>query len=157
MNDSVICWIIRPAHLDEAEMLTEIALRSKAYWGYSAVFMAAARAEMTITREQLERDTTYVFEAGGVAKGFYKLRGVTSEQVELTDLFLAPEGIGFGWGRLLWRHAVEMARNLGYRQMTWESDPNAEGFYLRMGAVRTGEVASSVVPGRVLPRMCYRL
>ena len=157
MDDRASTWVIRPAHLDETEILTAIALRSKAHWGYSKEFMAAARVEMTITREQLERDRAYVFEAGGVARGFYKLRGVTEEQVELTDLFLVPEAIGFGWGRILWRHAVERARSLDYRQMTWESDPNAEGFYLRMGAVRCGEVASSVVPGRMLPRMCYPL
>lgn len=31
--------------------------------------------------------------------------------------------------------------------------PNAMGFYERMGAVRVGVTASSVVPGRELPRM----
>ena len=56
MDDRASTWVIRPAHLDETEILTAIALSSKAHWGYSKEFMAAARVEMTITREQLERD-----------------------------------------------------------------------------------------------------
>jgi hypothetical protein len=46
---------------------------------------------------------------------------------------------------------------MGYAQMTWESDPHAEGFYLRMGALRVGEVESTVKPGRFLPKMKYLL
>jgi GNAT superfamily N-acetyltransferase len=161
---------VRRARLDEASILTEVALRSKAHWGYSAEFMAAARAEMSVTPEQLRADTTFVLdvleESGSdqidkvemaIVRGFYKLRQITPQAVELTDLFLDPLAIGLGWGRALWEHAVATARGMGYLYMTWESDPNAEGFYLRMGAQRVGEVESTVKPGRKLPRMSYRL
>jgi GNAT superfamily N-acetyltransferase len=89
--------------------------------------------------------------------GFYKLRRVTLAQVELTDLFIEPGAMGQGWGRALWDHAVATARAEGYVEMVWESDPFAEGFYLRMGATRFGVVESSVLPGRVLPHMRYLL
>jgi hypothetical protein len=34
-----------------------------------------------------------------------------------------------------------------------DAEPNAMGFYERMGAVRVGVTASTLVPGRELPRM----
>jgi GNAT superfamily N-acetyltransferase len=148
---------IRPGRPDEAMLLTGIAYRAKAYWGYSDEFMAAARADLTITETQLATQVIFVLEQDGEVRGFYKLREIAPDRVELTDLFMEPVGIGRGWGRLLWEHAVATARKLGYAQMTLESDPNAEGFYLHMGAERVGEVESSVQPGRRLPRMRYWL
>lgn len=124
---------IRPARMDEAEVLTGLAIRSKAYWGYSDEFLAAVQSDMTITLAQVATEQAFVLELDETVAGFYKLREVTSEQVELTDLFIDPLAIGRGFGRLLWGHAVTTARSMGYIQMTFESDPNAEGFYLRMG------------------------
>lgn len=40
---------IRPATPDEALAITRVALRSKAYWGYSTDFMESARSELTLT------------------------------------------------------------------------------------------------------------
>ena len=148
---------IRRAKIDEAALLTSLALRAKIHWGYSAEFMAAARAAMIVTATQLATQHAFVAEQDDGIIGFYKLREVTSEIVELTDLFVEPPLIGHGVGRMLWDHAVEMARTLGYSEMTWESDPHAEGFYLHMGAKRIGEVASGVKPGRFLPKMSYDL
>jgi hypothetical protein len=48
-----------------------------------------------------------------------------------------------------------MAAN-GVIQATIVSDPNAEGFYLRMGAQRSGEVESTP-RGRYLPKLIYTL
>ena len=38
--------------------------------------------------------------------------------------------------------------------MQWDADPNAEGFYNRLGAVKIGEVQANVLGvTRVLPKM----
>jgi GNAT superfamily N-acetyltransferase len=157
---------IRVARQGEATLLSGIAYRSKAHWGYSDEFLAAARADLTFTEAELAADIVYVLEVyvveqdveqDGFVMGFYKLREVTPDRVELVDLFMEPSSIGQGWGRLLWEHAVATATSLGYVQMTWESDPNAEGFYLHMGAERVGAVESSIQPGRFMPRMRYWL
>jgi hypothetical protein len=37
--------------------------------------------------------------------------------------------------------------------MVWGSDPNADGFYLRMGARKIGERLSSTIPGRATAEM----
>jgi len=40
--------IIRDAVPDEAVLLSDLAMRSKAYWGYSIEFMEACRQELTV-------------------------------------------------------------------------------------------------------------
>jgi len=67
----------------------------------------------------------------------------------IEDLWLYPRLIGRGIGRRLFEHALLTARELGFESLLIESDPNAEGFYLAMGAMRVGERRSP--SGRTLP------
>ena len=55
----------------------------------------------------------------------------------------------------MWAHAVATVRELGFTEFHIDADPFAEGFYLAMGAVRTGETASRVRVGRFLPRLTF--
>ena len=43
----------------------------------------------------------------------------------LDKLFVEPERIGIGCGKLLWLHAVAIARDLGIPELLLDSDPNA--------------------------------
>jgi GNAT superfamily N-acetyltransferase len=63
----------------------------------------------------------------------------TLPQGTLEDLWVDPVAIGSGVGRRLFDHAVVTAAGLGLTSLLIESDPNAEGFYLAMGAERIGE------------------
>ena len=52
-------WQIRQALPSEVEYLSELAFRSKSYWGYSDCFMQACLAELTVdrtNRKKLLRD-----------------------------------------------------------------------------------------------------
>ena len=91
----------------------------------------------------------------GKPVGFY---GFVREGPELwlNDLWVEPAAIRSGAGRELFAHAAATARAAGDLAFFIESDPNAEGFYLAMGAARAGErVAAS--SGRVLPVLRYDL
>ncbi|MFD8707106.1 GNAT family N-acetyltransferase [Kitasatospora sp. NPDC059648] len=141
---------IRPARPDEAGLLTGIALRAKAYWGYDEAFMAACREELTLDAAAVERASTVVAEDGGRVLGFAALTGAPPSG-ELDMLFVEPDRIGGGIGRALFEHVREQARAAGLRRFTIDSDPNAEPFYLAMGATRIGSTPSGSVPGRELP------
>lgn len=141
--------IIRRARPDEATLLSDLALRSKGYWGYSPEFLAACRIELTIAPERIARVPVFVAEQDGRVTGFYALDDGTDR--ELDDLFVEPEAIGRGHGAALLRHAIETARSLGWEALRIESDPNAEPFYLAMGAERVGGAPSGSIPGRVIP------
>ncbi|MFI9361632.1 GNAT family N-acetyltransferase [Kitasatospora sp. NPDC053057] len=141
---------IRPAHPDEAGLLTGIALRAKAYWGYDEVFIVACREELTLDAAAVERASTVVAEDGGRVLGFAALTGAPPSG-ELAMLFVEPDRIGRGIGRALFEHVREQARAAGLRRLTIDSDPNAEPFYLAMGAIRIGSTPSGSIPGRELP------
>jgi predicted N-acetyltransferase YhbS len=99
----------------------------------------------------------YVAVSGEEAVGFYALVG-GGRGVDLEHLWVLPAWIGMGLGRTLFGHAVRRAQELGAMTVTIESDPNAEGFYRRMGARRTGENVYELEGGeRVLPVMVVEL
>lgn len=51
----------------------------------------------------------------------------------LEDLWVLPEAMGKGVGTRLFRRAAERARGFGATRLEWEAEPNAVGFYERMG------------------------
>lgn len=148
--------IIRRAIRTDAASLTELALRSKAVWGYDVAFMAACRTELTITPESIVRDPTFLIEHAGRALGFYQLRR-HGHAAEIAQFFVAPERLRAGLGRRLWGHLERSALRLGSARLEVDSDPNAEGFYRAMGMVREGEVPSGSIAGRFLPRLAKNL
>ena len=60
-------------------------------------------------------------------------------------LFVEPDFIGAGVGRVLFQAAVQAAMARGWRRIYIESDPQSEGFYEQVGAVKVGERLSGSV------------
>jgi GNAT superfamily N-acetyltransferase len=147
--------MIRRALPSESALLSALALRSKAHWGYDAEFLEACREALRVTPDYVERAPVFVAEEGARVVGFYGL-GEKDGDADLLFFFVEPDAIGRRHGKRLWRHAVTTARSLGYRRLRIESDPYAEGFYLAMGAVRVGEAPSDAVAGRLLPLLRFR-
>src|SRR5215831_20528801 len=79
---------IRPAREDEAGELSDLALRSKAMWGYSPEFVEACRASLTVTVEDIRGTLVYVHD-GGRIDGFYGLAG-SPPRATLEYLFVEP-------------------------------------------------------------------
>ncbi|MGF9905663.1 GNAT family N-acetyltransferase [Brevibacillus porteri] len=143
---------IRRAKGHEASELSELAYRSKAYWGYSDEFMEACRDDLTLSPAYIEKHEVYVLEDDGSIKGFMSLeKDAKQEQWLLGFLFMEPEAVGKGYGKALWQHMVEVAQKLNIPVINIHSDPYAEPFYLSRGAKRVGEIVSTVFPGRILP------
>ncbi|MEV5155034.1 GNAT family N-acetyltransferase [Streptomyces werraensis] len=148
--------LIRDARPDEAGELTEPALRSKAHWGYDEAFMASCREEPTVSPSQVRERRTAPAERDGRVLGFTTVDGRPPEGA-VGMMFVNPSTLGQGIGRALFAHALATARAAGFHRLTIEADPNAERFYLAMGAVRTGETPSGSIPGRVLPLLSVTL
>jgi GNAT superfamily N-acetyltransferase len=147
---------IRAAAATEAEFLSGLALRSKAHWGYDESFIAACRDELAMLPPEIESRRTAVAEQDGGILGFVTLEGSPPEGT-LGMMFVEPHAIGRGVGRRLFEHAVATAREIGFERFTIDADPNAEPFYLAMGAVRIGTVPSGAIPGRMLPLLAVTI
>ena len=147
------------ARPDEAQALSDLAMRSKAHWGYPADFMEACREELTVSPEAIaaERFVYRVAEVENALVGFYCLERLSRAGVELDALFVEPACIGSGTGGRLLRHALRAAVGLGARSLFVQSDPGAEAFYVAMGAERIGSSPSASIPGRELPLLRFEL
>jgi GNAT superfamily N-acetyltransferase len=141
---------MRRADPAECPTLSDLALRSKGSWGYDDRFLEACRAELTVDPADVEREWVAVAEDDGRMLGFYGLGGAPP-QGELLFLFVEPDSIGSGTGRALWRDCLTTAAHAGFSRIRIESDPNACGFYLAMGATPVGEAPSRSITGRSLP------
>jgi N-acetylglutamate synthase-like GNAT family acetyltransferase len=145
---------LRAARPDEADFISDLAVRSKAHWGYDDDFLAGSRIQLAVKPDEVVRRRVTVAERDGVVVGFYALEG--DPPVGVLDLmFVDPGHLRAGVGRLLFAHVVATARDVGLTAFTIDSDPFAEDFYLAMGAIRTGEAQSAVRVGRKLPRLTF--
>ena len=144
---------LRAARPDEAARLTEIAHAAKRHWDYPEAWMESWRDALTLTPERMVRWHVRLAEEGGGVLGFHAV-SVDGDEAALEHLWIDPPAIGRGIGRMLFADAMRTAAMHGARMMVIDSDPHAEGFYLRMAAVRTGEVPADVEGvARVLPRL----
>jgi N-acetylglutamate synthase-like GNAT family acetyltransferase len=146
--------IIRFAMPEEAPMLSELALRSKAHWGYDADFLASCKEELTYHKSQLS-SSAYCFKVAEVnghnMTGFFALNFLGSDHPELEALFIDPGFIGQGWGKKLLTAAIAVAKRHKTKSIKLQGDPFAEDFYLANGAIKVGETESHSIVGRFLP------
>jgi GNAT superfamily N-acetyltransferase len=146
---------IRPGREGDFERLREIALEAKAHWGYERPLVEEWVQAGDFEPESLRSRLLYVAEAGGQPVAWAALipRG---EVGWLEDLWVEPAWIGRGLGRTLFEHVAAEARQRGARRLEWEAEPNALGFYERMGGayVRDSEETEW---GRVLQVLAVEL
>ena len=73
---------------------------------------------------------------------------------ELDNLWVSPRSMRRGVGKALLAHALEVAFRAGATWVTVDSEPNAEPFYLSLGATRCGQIPAPIPrqPNRVRPR-----
>ena len=83
--------------------------------------------------------------------GFYAI-SLDKDIAILEHLWVLPEFMGQSIGKPLFQHAIERCKEQGAYTLEIESDPNAQGFYERMGAQKVGEAIGEVDgQRRVLP------
>ena len=147
---------MRRARQEEAGALRELAHRSKAHWPYDVDFLTLVRPLLHLNADDVRTSEVWVLEEQGLVLGWHRVT-FHEGHAELEDLWLEPQWIRTGRGRLLFDHAVEVARAHGARVMEWDAEPFAEGFYAAMGGEAVGRTPSAVVDGRTLPRMRLRI
>ncbi|WP_328868124.1 GNAT family N-acetyltransferase [Streptomyces sp. NBC_00304] len=124
---------IRRAVARDARRLTRLVQASRAYEGPYAPMVAGYR----VGPDYIETHRVFVAveEATGRLLGFYSL---ILDPPELDLMFVADDAQGGGIGRLLAGHLLHEARQAGLTGVRIVSHPPAEGFYLSVGALRTG-------------------
>jgi len=145
--------IIRRASPDNSDTLTQIALDAKRHWGYPEHWIKHWESDLTISSDFIDANHVYVADSDGEIRGFYALC-LSGEKAELEHMWIRPDYIGTGIGKELFLDAMERAATLNITKVELSADPNAAGFYERMGATKIGQTDSEI-DGQVrkVPRM----
>ncbi len=147
---------ITRAKPEDAAELTSVAFAAKRHWGYPERWIQSWRDILTVTPKFVAANPTFSAIQGDRVVGFYSL--TAEPRPDLTHLWVLPVSMGRGFGRALFEHAIEQARALGWASFEMEADPNAEGFYLHLGAKRIGTNVSEIDGARrELPLLIYQL
>lgn len=136
---------LRPATDSDSDCdaLSRIACAAKAHWGYPAEWLEEWRPQLTITPDTLREIRVVVADDGAAVLGFSGTL-VAGAKASLEHLWIDPESMGRGVGRALYEEVLDAARSRGAELLEIESDPSAEPFYQKMGAVRVGTVERPV-------------
>jgi GNAT superfamily N-acetyltransferase len=149
---------IRRASRDEAEVLSALAIESKAHWGYAASVMASWQENLRVSSAEIDSKPTWVAEVDGDVVAFYTM--VPSRDCwHLDNFWVSPRHMRRGIGRKLLEHALQLAVEGGALNVTVDSDPNAEVFYLACGATRCDAVPAPISgqPDRVRPQLDFSI
>jgi GNAT superfamily N-acetyltransferase len=148
--------ILREPKLSELPALTSLCQRSKAHWGYPRDMLKAFADELTVTPENLAEDAIMLAEDKRGLAGVVQVSKQGDDAV-LEKLFVEPERLGEGTGKILYVWACRVARENGAKHLVIDSDPDAATFYQHMGAVQDGTVESGSISGRQLPHLVHPL
>lgn len=147
---------IRNAQKAEVERLSQIAKAAKAHWGYPQAWLQSWDQELTILPEYLNKALVRVLlDDQDQLQGFFAA-SQTDGIWELDHAWVHPAGIGKGYGRMLFADMLEQLQQQGVSAFDILSDPYAEPFYQKMGAVKIEDRPSNQA-GRTLPLYRYTL
>ena len=151
---------IRKAAPSDAQILTRISFAAKRVWKYPEEYFSIWKNELTITPEYIEKNMVVAAVIGNAVIGYYSVvhndrdRTFGNVFVEQGDwmehLFIDPPFIGKGIGRELTDDMKSRCRLGGISELFVFVDPNAEGFYRKIGAQFLRRSQSNI-PNREIP------
>jgi GNAT superfamily N-acetyltransferase len=141
---------IQPAWPQEENELSDLAFRSKASWGYNSEILNDWKEFLTVKKAKIEQGWVFVLRVENKVHGFYVFNPEKQEP-HLSFLFIDPGSFRRGYGKALFKNAVQFAHSKGWSSFLICSDPPAQGFYERMGAVPMGFFPSPSIQEGFLP------
>ena len=141
----------------EADVLTQISLSAKRHWGYPERWIELWKPQLTFNAAYFEANESYAADVDGQPVAFYTL--LDHDGVAwLENLWVMPAYMSKGIGRTLFHHCLKLARLRGYKLFQLEADPNAAGFYEKMGMFKIAERRYELDgKQRILPLMEMKL
>lgn len=152
--------IIRKADVSDSTDLTKISFAAKRYWKYPESYYDTWKSELTIDEKYILKNMVYVAIINDVPVGYYSI--VENEQditigpvfVEkgfwMEHIFITPEYINHGVGTYLISHMKSLCIMMNICRVKIFVDPNASGFYEKVGA-KFKYMSKSSIEGREIP------
>ncbi len=158
--------MIRPARIEDADILTEISFASKRYWRYPEEYYCIWESELTISADYIGSKDVWVYETDHGILAYYS-RVFLEKELEvggivigcghwLEHMFVLPLHIGFRIGTELFIHLCNNCSRKKIKELNILADPNARGFYEKMGCRYVKEFPSTI-NGRTTPHLVLSL
>ena len=138
---------LRPAAPGDYDRVRELTFESKAHWGYDREFVRRWAEGLSFESDE-ER---WVAEVGPEIVAWAALVPPAGGVAVLDDLWVDPRWIGRGLGSRLFRLGAGRARELRAGRLEWGAEPNAVGFYEKLGGRKLRDHVTEW--GRVAPWM----
>ncbi len=133
----------------DSKLLTDTALLSKKYWGYDDKLINLWRSDLEISAEYISKNKVVKVYIEDKFIGFFGIKFTNEKEAEIDHLWLIPEKINKGFGRSIFNHIFKCLKSKNYKKTTLVAEPNAKGFYDKMGGRVIGQ-RQSKVSGRFL-------
>lgn len=144
---------IRRALPEDAPVLSQIALSAKSHWNYPESWIEIWTPQLTFDPEYFAENESWLAITDDTPAGFYTIQAKDGKSW-IENLWILPRYMGMGIGRELLLHAFSRSRQMGHLILQLEADPNAVGFYEKMGMQKIGERVSEIEGElRILPLM----
>jgi GNAT superfamily N-acetyltransferase len=135
---------LEKANSNDNEVLTAITKKSKAHWGYSEEQIEIWSELLTISPTYIETKSVYKLVIDAKTVGYYSFFYEDEHTIKLDNLFILPEYIGKGFGRILMNDFLILVNGTSVNKVILDSEPNAEMFYAKLGFVKVGEIETSI-------------
>ena len=144
------------ANPDDDKILTEITKKSKAHWGYSDEQMEKWSQDLMISKDYIKKSEVYKLSLNDKIIAYYSYFNVNENTVKLDNLFVVPEEMGIGYGKMLMNDCINKTKKEKTAKIILEADPNAEKFYEGFGFLKISQIETSI-KNRFLPVMELKL
>ncbi|MBV9979557.1 GNAT family N-acetyltransferase [Bradyrhizobium sp.] len=131
---------VRPARVDEAAELTEIAVRATKHDGYDDDTIVRFMPGLKVNLALIAAGLVFVAEGeAGIRQGYVAARPTgIGGLILLEGIFVDPAFWRGGVGSRLFAAVVELSRKMAGSVILINSNPSAVGFYARLGANKIG-------------------
>jgi GNAT superfamily N-acetyltransferase len=143
--------LLRAAAPGDYGRVRELTFESKAHWGYDRDFVRRWVDGLAF-ESHCER---WVADLDGTIMAWAALTPPADGVAVLDHLWVDPAWIGRGLGSRLFRLAADRARELRAQRLEWGAEPNAVGFYEKLGGRKLRDHVTEW--GRIAPWMGLEL
>jgi GNAT superfamily N-acetyltransferase len=148
-------YLITKMQPGDIEILNNIMKRSVQLWRYPGDKMELILNRLVLTSEFMDKSVGYVAKLDNIIKGFFALVPMQEEGLNPAKFYIEPEKTRSGLGTLLWNQVITDLKSQKIKELKFDIDPSAQGFYEKLGAIKIAERPSTIIKEHMIPIMKY--
>lgn len=130
--------------------INRIIIAAKRHWNYPEAWIQQWLPDLKVDDSTLQERAFWLLKNNGETLALASCATLGNGAYELEDCWVDPEHMGVGAGKKLLEFVFAHLTGLSARELLIAADPNATGFYEKMGAQACG-FRDSTPEGRRLP------